>query len=309
MPRIAPLATRLLLAVLALTLLATPAVSAERYELVLADRTYVPAEMRIARDEDSYLIVQFFEIPTRAERDALAEAGITLLDYLPNYAWTAHVSGGAVRALDSAMIRAVVELRPEDKIARSVVGQSIVRAYVYDGAENAEATLEAYGRILGRDDSAFVIELERDALELAAENIVKRVMGPRPEKTTNNDEIRANTRADDVHAAPYGLSGAGLTVGMWDNGSAATNHDDYNDRLTVGDGSSIGSHPSAVCGVMAGDGTRSTNYGGTAGQWAGVAHEAAALPSASRPSHTTECGPCVRSSLAMRTRTRRPDAL
>ncbi|MCK5596241.1 MAG: S8 family serine peptidase, partial [Candidatus Eisenbacteria sp.] len=61
------------------------------------------------------------------------------------------------------------------------------------------------------------------------------------------------------------------TAGMWDNGSAATNHDDYNSRLTVGDGSSIGSHPAQVCGVMAGDGTRSTVYGGYANQWAGVA--------------------------------------
>jgi len=271
MPRIAPLASRLLLTAVALALMATPVMATERYELVLADRSYVPAEMRIARDDDSYLIVQFYEIPTRAEREELERNGITLLDYLPHYAWTAHVRGGAVRALDTGTIRAAVELRPEDKMARSVDGQSVVRAYVYDGVEDAETMLAAYGRILGRDDTAFVIELDRSALELAGENIVKRVMGPRPQKTTDNDEIRDNINADEVQAAPYGLSGAGLTVGMWDNGSAATNHDDYNDRLTVGDGCSIGWHPAKVCGVMAGDGTRSTVYGGYAGQWAGVA--------------------------------------
>ncbi len=271
MPRIAPLPARLLLAAIALMLVAMPALAAERYELVLADRSYVPAEMKIARDQDSYLVVQFFEIPTKAEREELARNGITLLDYLPNYAWTAHVKGGAVSSLEPGVVRAVVELNAADKLARSAAGQSIVRAFVYEGAENAEDALSGYGRILGMDDSAFVIELNTDALDLAGENIVKRVMGPRPEKTTDNDEIRANINADEVQAAPYGLSGAGLTVGMWDNGSAATNHDDYNDRLTVGDGCSIGSHPSAVCGIMAGDGTRSTNYGGYAGQWAGVA--------------------------------------
>ena len=84
-------------------------------------------------------------------------------------------------------------------------------------------------------------------------------------------EIRDNINADEVQNAPYNLSGACVTAGMWDNGSAATNHDDYNSRLTVGDGSSIGSHPAQVCGVMAGDGTRSTVYGGYANQWAGVA--------------------------------------
>jgi len=271
MPRIAPLPTRLLLAATALMLLATPAVSAERYELILADRSYVPAEMRIARDEDSFLVVQFFEIPTRAERDALAEAGITLLDYLPNYAWTAHVKGGSLRALESTNVRAVVEMRAEDKLARSAAGQDLVRAYVYEGAGHVESTLSEYGTIVGRDDSAFVLELTSGVLDLARENIVKYVAGPRPEKTTDNDEIRDNVNADEVQSAPYGLSGAGLTVGMWDNGSAATNHDDYNDRLTVGDGCSIGWHPAKVCGVMAGDGTRSTNYGGYPGQWAGVA--------------------------------------
>ncbi len=273
MPRIAPLTLRLLLAAVAVALIATPALAAEQYELVLADRSYVPAEMRIARDEDSYLIVQFFEIPTRAEREELADLGITLLDYLPNYAWTAHVKGGSVRALDTGMVRAVVEMRAADKLARSATGQDLVRVYVYDGASDAESTLSEYGTIVGRDSDAFMLDLTRDVLDLAGENIVKYVIGPRPEKTTDNDEIRANINADEVHAAPYGLSGAGLTVGMWDNGSAATNHDDYNDRLTVGDGCSIGSHPSAVCGIMAGDGTRSTNYGGYAGQWAGVAHE------------------------------------
>jgi len=256
---------------LALALLAAPALAADRYELVLAGRRYVPAEVMLDRSEDSHLVVQFFEIPTRAEREELARKGITLLDYLPNYAWTAHVEGGSLRALDPGTVRAVFELRPEDKIARSAEGREIVRAFVYEDVRDAEATLAAYGRVIDRDGPSFTLRLERGVLELAAEDIVKYVMGPLPEKAEHNDDIRDNINADEVQAAPYGLSGAGLTAGMWDNGAAATNHDDYKIRLTVGDGSSIGSHPAQVCGVMAGDGTRSVYYGGSANQWAGVA--------------------------------------
>jgi fibronectin type 3 domain-containing protein len=263
--------TALAIAAAALLVSASAGLAADRYELVLESRSYVPETVRVARALDSHLVIQFYEIPTVAEREELARAGITLLDYIPNYAWTAHVRGGAVQSLDPGVVRAVFALRAEDKVARSAVDRDIVRAFVYDGVDGAEAVLGTHGQVIDQDKNSYTLLLESDVLELAAEDIVRYVMGPRPEKIENNDEIRDNINADEVQNAPYNLSGAGVTAGMWDNGSAATNHDDYNSRLTVGDGSSIGSHPAKVCGVMAGDGARSTNYGGYAGQWAGVA--------------------------------------
>ena len=270
MRRSIPSAAMLLITVVLLAS-ATTGFAADRYELVLDSRSYVPAKVRVDRAEDSHLVIQFYEIPTDAEREELADAGIILLDYIPNYAWTALVRGGAVQSLDPGAVRAVFALRASDKIARSAVDREIVRAFVYDDVTDAESVLSAFGQITDRDRNSFTLLLDGDVLELATEDIVKYVMGPRPEKVENNDEIRDNINADEVQNAPYNLSGAGLTAGMWDNGSAATNHDDYNSRLTVGDGSSIGSHPAKVCGVMAGDGTRSTVYGGYANQWAGVA--------------------------------------
>ncbi len=263
--------TALVIATVALLVSASAGFAADRYELVLESRSYVPEKVRVARALDSHLVIQFYEIPTVAEREELARAGITLLDYIPNYAWTAHVRGGAVQSLDPGVVRAVFALRADDKIARSAVGRDVVRAFVYDDVTDAESVLSVYGQVIDRDRNSFTLLLDGDVLGLAAEDIVKYVMGPRPEKIENNDEIRDNINADEVQNAPYNLSGAGVTAGMWDNGSAATNHDDYNSRLTVGDGSSIGSHPAQVCGVMAGDGTRSTVYGGYANQWAGVA--------------------------------------
>ncbi len=271
MRRSVPSIMALIIATAALLVSASTGFAADRYELVLDSRSYVPGNVRVARAEDSHLVIQFYEIPTDAEREELADAGIVLLDYMPNYAWTAFVKGGAVQALDLGIVRAVFALRASDKIARSAMDQEIVRAFVYDDVIDAESVLSGYGRIIDTDRNSFTLQLNKDVLKLAAEDIVKYVMGPRPEKIENNDEIRDNINADEVQNAPYNLSGVGLTAGMWDNGSAATNHDDYSSRLTVGDGASIGSHPAQVCGVMAGDGTRSSAYGGYANQWAGVA--------------------------------------
>ncbi|MFH1689796.1 MAG: S8 family serine peptidase [Candidatus Eisenbacteria bacterium] len=265
--------TTLLSVVVALLVLATPLLAAERYELVLSSRSYVPAEVKLARAEDSHLVVQFYDIPTEAEREELARMGVTLLDYIPNYAWTAHVRGGAVQSLEPGMVRALFELRPEDKMARSVEGQEIVRAFVYDGVEGAEAVLDAYGQVLEQDKNSYTLLLEGDARDLAAEDIVKYVMGPRPEKIESNDTLRDNINADEVQATPYNLTGLGLFAGIWDGGAAATNHDDYSSRLTLGDSAPTGSHATMCTGIMAGDGTRSVSQGGTPYQWRGVATE------------------------------------
>jgi hypothetical protein len=156
----------------------------------------VPEKVRVARALDSHLVIQFYEIPTVAEREELARAGITLLDYIPNYAWTAHVRGGAVQSLDPGVVRAVFALRADDKIARSAVGRDVVRAFVYDGVTDAESVLSAYGQVIDRDRNSFTLQLDGDVLGLAAEDIVKYVMGPRPEKIENNDEIRDNINAE-----------------------------------------------------------------------------------------------------------------
>jgi fibronectin type 3 domain-containing protein len=263
--------------VLMLSLVA-PGSAAARHEIELRHRSFTPAPeiapALLSRAEDSHLVIQFQEIPTRARREELRAAGITLLDYVPNYAWTAAVKGGALSALEVGEVRAVFELTPDDKISRTAIDRPIVRAYVYDDVEDPLSVLGTYGEILEQDARAYVLRLTGDLRALASDDAVKYVMGPRPEKIENNDDVRDNINADEAQAAPYNLSGNGLALGMWDNGAASTGHSDYASRLTVGDGSGTGSHPTLVCGVMAGDGTRSTAYGGSPYQWRGVATEA-----------------------------------
>lgn len=256
--------------------LAWPAVAAAsaRHEIVLARGAFVPESSLLARDADAHLVVQFHEVPSLAEREALRAQGIVLLDYLPNLAWTASVRGGAVRALDAPNVRAVFALAPEDKISPRAEGRRTVRVFTYRDVADAEAVLAAHGRVAGRSGGVYTLELEGDLRSLAAEDVIQYVDGPLPDKEEHNDVLRDAINADEVQAAPYGLSGQGLTIGMWDSGSVATNHADYMGRIIVADGASTGSHATKCAGILAGDGTRSEYFGGTPYQWRGVATEA-----------------------------------
>ncbi len=247
--------------------------AAARYEIELQREGFVPAPGILMRDADSHLVVQFHEIPSPAEREELRAQGVTLLDYVPNYAWTASVRGGVLRAIDTRNIRAVFALASEDKISRRAVNRSTVRVFTYADVGDAGGVLGAYGRVVGRDHGVYTLELTGDLHILASEDIVQYVDGPLPERALENDVLRANINADEVQTAPYNLSGLGLVVGMWDGGSVATNHDDYASRVTVADGAALGSHATKCAGILAGDGTRSVYYGGTANQWRGVATE------------------------------------
>jgi hypothetical protein len=247
--------------------------AAAEYQIVLERGTFTPAQTRLARATDSHVVVQFHAVPTAAERLELEEGGITLLEYIPNYAWTAFVKGGAVRALDAPNVRAVFSLTPDEKTSPRAVGRTVVRVFTYPDVVDASATLAAHGRVLGRAGNAYTLELRGDLWSLAAEDVVQYVDGPLPERSLENDVLRGNINADEVQAPPYSLTGQGLVVGMWDGGAVATNHDDHAGRITVADGSATGSHATKCAGILAGDGTRSEFYGGTPYQWRGVATE------------------------------------
>ena len=84
-----------------------------RYDLLLKSGSYLPAE-NINVDRVStfnltasrsfgktFAIIQFQELPTLSQRQALQTAGIELLEYLPNYAYTASIS----RSLDANTLK------------------------------------------------------------------------------------------------------------------------------------------------------------------------------------------------------------
>lgn len=88
---------------------------ANRYTLLLKSGTVVPTENitaekladlnnRISRNGSSTLaIIQFRELPATAQKQQLEQAGILLLDYIPNNAYLASISG----TMDAGMLEAM----------------------------------------------------------------------------------------------------------------------------------------------------------------------------------------------------------
>jgi len=95
---------------------------------------------------------------------------------------------------------------------------------------------------------------------LAAEDAVQWVEPALPHFDELNNSNRLRIGADIVQAAPYNLSGEGVSVMVYDGGRARATHVDFEGRLFVRDDSNLSSHATHVSGTVGGGGNAS---GGT----------------------------------------------
>ena len=100
---------------------------------------------------------------------------------------------------------------------------------------------------------------------IAGDDAVMWVEPPLPALQELNAENRALTGVNTVNEAPYGLSGAGVTVMVYDGGKVF-NHGDFAGRLTIGptDTSGISNHATHVAGTVGGSGAGNFNNRGMA---------------------------------------------
>lgn len=255
-----------------------------------------------SRVGQTHIVVQFTRPIMPAERQAVINAGIDLLDYLGDHAYVAAVSGAdldikaALRAAPWINARA---LQNEWKAHRSFLdGQpqshTLIPAGVVDdviaptgnpanpnvavivqfhrdlGMGEAElALVEAHGgaiwSLVPTINAVTVLMPFENVLGLAAEDAVKWVEPPIPVLTATNDQNRAMTGADIVQSPPYSLDGDGVVAFVYDAGKT-NNHVDYQSRRVVlpGDTSGTINHATHVAGTIGGDGTGNPNYKGMA---------------------------------------------
>ncbi|MEY4489583.1 MAG: hypothetical protein RIQ79_2091, partial [Verrucomicrobiota bacterium] len=83
--------------------------------------------------------------------------------------------------------------------------------------------------------------------------------------TTHNVNAAISTGANVLQGAAYGLSGAGVTIGLWDGGSARVTHQEFagatGSRITVKDGSASIDHATHVSGTLAAAGVDASARG------------------------------------------------
>ncbi len=281
---------------------ASPLAQGSPYQILFRSRQFVPVpgiDDRVrarlqAQKVRRHVILQLNSIPDQREQQALAARGIQLLNYIPNRAWFAALEPEALSDLSSANeLRWLGDIQIADKLpAHLLNGRPLSHALNADGtltvrmnyfadlseAEAAELVARHAGRVEQRVPELHAMTLQlplEQVVPLAAEDGVRWLAEAPLSPTPFNDSIRSRIRVDDVQAAPYNLSGAGIVLGMWDCGPVGP-HIDFAGRLINVSGQVNGcgsapTHSTHVAGVMAGSGQNSQAQAGTPFQWKGMA--------------------------------------
>ncbi len=78
---------------------------------------------------------------------------------------------------------------------------------------------------------------------------------------THNVNAAISTGANLLQAAPFSLTGAGVTVGIWDGGAVRATHQEFGGRVTVKDGAAAADHATHVGGTIAAVGINASAKG------------------------------------------------
>ncbi|MFT5050015.1 MAG: subtilisin family serine protease [Chlamydiales bacterium] len=255
------------------------------------------ASAQSSRSALVHFVVQFDRPLAGFEQQDARAAGLNLLNYLGNDAYFASSRAqtlelGSLAGLPLVDARAIQrdwKLHPmlargefpdwsvvDGSLESGAKGASQAQVAVYvmfhpDVSLMGEAVevVRAHGGIV-RDVvesiHTFVVELPRSAFEaLADEDIVQYIEPPLPRLGMVNDSNRARVGADMATSAPYNLDGTGVSVLVYDGGTARATHQDFGGRASARDGSGMHYHSTHVAGTIGGDGSAS------GGQYTGMA--------------------------------------
>jgi len=202
----------------------------------------------------SFAVIQFEHIPTTAERQQLSNAGISLLDYIPNNTYTVSIRGSINdKVLQQAGARSVIELGPEQKMT-----PSLAFGIAPPWAVKAPGTVDVWIRflqilspesvseelrqknfdILSTDLKDYRIISLRVPLqrlsELASLPFIEYVQPAPHEDQALNNVDRADARANFL-TAPLALGGRnlkgdGIVIGVGDDANPSV-HVDFTNRI------------------------------------------------------------------------------
>jgi subtilisin family serine protease len=242
----------------------------------------------------AHAIVQLRTAPESADRERLAQQGITLLDPLTKLTWYAAVTADGLKVLTSAKgLRWAEMIKPEDKLAKAVQkdapllsyqarpGNRIAYSVLFHKDVTADEVVEFAQRIDMKlenfDAKAFpivravTVNVPNGGLaSLAEADIVARVEpSPAPDQDDNALNAQPLSRVNVVQAAPFSLNGNGVTVGVWEAGDTIfAGHLDLTPRVIVeaGQSASNDDHATHVAGTIGSSGVNIPNARGMAPQ-------------------------------------------
>lgn len=222
----------------------------------------------------NYITIQFNSLPDNAMKAKLKASGIALMDYIPNYAFTAVVGANVtIDLLRSYPVRSVFQFTASQKTIPELLANQ-VPSYAIPVAGFADVTVVTYEKLNAADISAALNALQAVILEdmplfrsftirvpqanldeLVALPFVQWtefIQGP---KQIENLPGRTLHRVSVVSDGPRNLKGDGVNVGIWDEGEISP-HLDFSPagRLNQVEFSSPSQHSTHCSGTILGRG-------------------------------------------------------
>jgi len=236
-----------------------------------------------AVDGFHYRIMQFYALPTDAQKRAMEAKGIQFFDYMPKMAYLVAIPKKLKAAeISQYNIRSIAELTLAMKqtisVAKNnlpewaVVGNQaklVVAFYPNLTNKQIEAVLQKVGcEYVFRPSKGFVqVTISQNKIaDLVAQPLIYFVQEEEPPGEPENNRARNSHRVTAVQANyPGGINydGAGVLVAHGDDGDIGP-HIDYTGRLTSYAGPSQGNHGDHVAGTVFGAGNLNPNGRGMA---------------------------------------------
>ncbi|HEX4876004.1 MAG TPA: S8 family serine peptidase, partial [Chitinophagaceae bacterium] len=261
-------------------------IMAQDYTLKLQAGNYLPAEnSRTIRKSDPvfsksrfdgkyYVTLQFSSIPSQATKDQLRSAGVELIDYIPNFSYTATVTEGFdLSSLASYQVRSVFQLNEQQKMQRDLfnniypphavnqfgfVDVSII-TYEKISTDKIASSLQLVGATILANTPVFntyKLRLPQSTVKmLAALPFVQWVEPIDPPNVAENLPGRTLHRVNVLNDGVRNLKGDNINIGIWDGGPV-DQHLDFSPagRLTIIQTGSPIQHATHCAGTITGKG-------------------------------------------------------
>ncbi|MBI5265777.1 MAG: S8 family serine peptidase [candidate division Zixibacteria bacterium] len=248
------------------------------FSIKLAGGKFTPPELNVSPALPAgHIMIQFRGPVTDADRAQLASAGIGLLDYLPDYAYTARIEKSpSNRDIQQYGIRWLGQISADQKLA-PIIAQSGMPDWAKRAGDSVQITVALHrdesaadwsghlsrnfgARVLGSQTITNALELILPSpmvRKLAALDAVSFIEPALPPQQEHNDGCRGAVKADSAQSAPHNLTGSGVLLGIWDGGRVDETHLDLAGRIISTDASDVTDHATHVAGTILGSGSQS----------------------------------------------------
>ena len=230
-----------------------------------------------------YRIIQFYSVPTQAEKAAIETAGIKLLEYLPKNAFNAAIPIGLNKQLLSGFnVRSVTNQSSEQKLSVSMLGDypayAVPAAGMVDvrlqfqkniSIQEAQLIAASYGKVLSSTEINNMVEVR-----MPQQSVASVLQQPwlffidltSPPSVKDDLEGRSLHRSNVINndlLMGRKYNGSGVAAALADDGFVGP-HIDFTGRITNYSTNTGPSHGDMTGGILAGAGNLNPAYPGMA---------------------------------------------